>query len=331
MVQIRFLFAASIMAAFSISPAPAAEPLVHSVDVNASLDEAWSAFTTKAGIESWMVPMADIDLNVGGKMRTNYHPNGQLGDENTIENAILSFEPRRMLSIKATKAPTNVPHADALQSMWTVIYFDALGARRTRVRVVGLGFGDDEPSRKLREFFDRGNAVTLKKLEERFADRATGAADAEALAAPLEPMRPFMGTWRGAFKGSTPEKPVADVMRFERALNGQAVKIAHSVNDGAYGGESFVLPAKDGAGLRFWYFTTSGFLTEGTGEIADGKWTSVEKVSGAASGITEVLSTTEILPDGRLHIKARYRRNGAWEDGHEIFYDRASDAKVIFR
>ena len=31
------------------------------------------------------------------------------------------------------------------------------------------GYGDDEESQKLRGFFDRGNAYTLKKLQEKFA------------------------------------------------------------------------------------------------------------------------------------------------------------------
>ncbi|HKX63568.1 MAG TPA: hypothetical protein VJS65_17050, partial [Verrucomicrobiae bacterium] len=36
----------------------------------------------------------------------------------------------------------------------------------------------------------------------------------------LEPLRPLLGkTWRGPFKNSKPEKPVVDIMRWERALN----------------------------------------------------------------------------------------------------------------
>ena len=38
-----------------------------------------------------------------------------------------------------------------------------------RVRTVGLGYGNDEESKKMRAFFDRGNAYTLQKLQEKFA------------------------------------------------------------------------------------------------------------------------------------------------------------------
>jgi hypothetical protein len=57
--------------------------------------------------------------------------------------------------------------------MWTVIYFEAVSPQTTRVRIVGLGFGDDEESLKMRAFFDRGNAFTLKKLQERFAPKTS--------------------------------------------------------------------------------------------------------------------------------------------------------------
>jgi len=63
------------------------------------------------------------------------------------------------------------------------------------------------------------------------------AAEKASLDERLEPLRPFLGkTWKGHFKDSTPEKPQVDVARWERALNGKAVRILHSVNDGVYGG-----------------------------------------------------------------------------------------------
>ncbi len=158
-----------------------AEPLVHEAVVDASVDEVWEAFTTKAGMESWMVPHAEIDLRVGGKMLTNYHADGEIGDPNTIENTILSFEPRRMLSIKATRPPADFPFKDAIKDMWSVMYFEKVSPRRTRVRTVGMGYGDDENSQKLRAFFEAGNAWTLAQLKKKFSpdERAGGAEGTE--------------------------------------------------------------------------------------------------------------------------------------------------------
>jgi len=119
-----------------------------------------------------MVAQAEIDLKVGGKMRTQYNSKGTLEDGRGIENTILSYEPMRMLSFKVTRAPEGFPFPSAIKSMWTVLYFEAQGEKATRVRGVCMGFGDDDESRKMREFFNQGNAVTLRRLQKRFAAKA---------------------------------------------------------------------------------------------------------------------------------------------------------------
>lgn len=136
--------------------------------IDAPLDEVWAAMTTKEGLESWNVAHAEIELKVGGKMLTHYDPKGKIGDPGTIENTILSFEPKHMFSIKATKPPENFPLKEAIKSVWTVMYFDEIGPKQTRCRVIMLGYGDDDDSKQLRKFFEAGNAYTLKKLQKRF-------------------------------------------------------------------------------------------------------------------------------------------------------------------
>ncbi len=139
--------------------------------IDAPIDAVWAAFTTKEGQESWNVAHAQIELKVGGKMLTHYDPKGQIGDPNTIENIILSFEPKRMLSIQVGKPPEKFPFKDAITKVWTVIRFEEAGSGRTRLIVTGLGYGDDDESQKLRGFFEKGNAYTIKKLQEKFAVR----------------------------------------------------------------------------------------------------------------------------------------------------------------
>src|SRR5262245_54509777 len=64
----------------------------------------------------------------------------------------------------------------------------------------------------------------------------------EKLAEQLKAFAPYVGkTWKGEFAGSKPEKPIFDVSRCERVLNGQGVRILHSVNDGQYGGETMII------------------------------------------------------------------------------------------
>src|SRR5512147_531386 len=67
------------------------------------------------------------------------------------------------------------------------------------------------------------------------AIHSTFAGDNPSLDPNLEPLRPLLGqTWRGEFKGSTADKPMVDVSSWERALNGKAVRMLHSINNGAY-------------------------------------------------------------------------------------------------
>ena len=144
-------------------------PIVSEGLVDAPLEAVWAAWTTGDRLRSWLAPHAEIDLRVGGLMRTNYNPRGALGDPQTIENTVLSFDPGRMLSIKVAKTPDGFPFPNAIQQMWTVVYFEAAGPDRTRVRVVSLGFRPDEESQKMRAFFERGNATTLEQLQRHFS------------------------------------------------------------------------------------------------------------------------------------------------------------------
>jgi uncharacterized protein YndB with AHSA1/START domain len=165
-----FMIALIVLA--SVCRAQDDDRLVHESIVNAPLDQVWAAFTTKAGLESWMAAHAEIEIKLGGKMRTQYDPKGTTDDAGAIENTILSYEPLSMLSFRVTKAPKGFPFPNAIKNMWTVVYFDAQGEKATRVRVVSMGFGKDDESKKMREFFNRGNAFTLQLLQKRFAAKA---------------------------------------------------------------------------------------------------------------------------------------------------------------
>lgn len=152
------------------SPAAAAElaPIVSEGIVKAPPPAVWKAWTTGEGLRSWLAPLAEIDLRLDGLMRANYNAKGSLGDEGTIENRILAFEPERMLSIKVAKTPAGFPFPNAVKDMWTVIYLQEQEGGRTLLRVVGLGFTDDPESVRMREFFQQGNDFTLQELQKRF-------------------------------------------------------------------------------------------------------------------------------------------------------------------
>lgn len=157
-------------------------------------------------------------------------------------------------------------------------------------------------------------------------------ADPVSLDPQLEPFRPVLEkTWKGAFKSSKPEKPVVDIMRWERALNGKAVRVLHSVNEGSYGGETIFRWDQEKQAVTYHYFTTAGFMTVGSVRFKDGKWITHEVVAGRANGVTEVRATADLSTDGALTVKTEHLKDGTWEPGREITYTVEPAARVVFK
>jgi hypothetical protein len=148
----------------------------------------------------------------------------------------------------------------------------------------------------------------------------------------LEPFRPFLGkTWRGVFANSTPEKPMVDVSRYERAMNGKAVRTLHSINDGEYGGETLIYWDAEKKSLAFFYLTTAGFRTEGTMTADAEGFASIEEVKGNASGITKVKGVAKITGPGKMRVTAEYFKEGAWVPGRTTDYVESPTSEVVFK
>jgi uncharacterized protein YndB with AHSA1/START domain len=183
--------------------------------ISAPITEVWAAFTTSEGFASWAVAHAEIDLRIGGEMRTHYDPKGVIGDKNSIVNQILSFEPQRMLTIRNIKAPEGLPHADLFQQTWTVIYFEPVDdlRDRTRVRIAGLGWGDGPEWDGIYNFFKGGNAETLAALQKKFEPNAMTDDPARVM---WLLGRLAVGEW--IHEGSPPGAPAGTVFRVRNVI-----------------------------------------------------------------------------------------------------------------
>lgn len=160
---------------------------------------------------------------------------------------------------------------------------------------------------------------------------ASAEAEEKALHPQLEAFRPILGkAYVGEFPDSTPEKPIRDIVSYERALNGQAIRSLHSINDGAYGGETVIRWDEAKQSLVYHYFTTQGFMTSGTMDLEDGKYTAFEEVSGDANGTTAVRSSGVFSAD-KIIVSSEYLQNGEWVSGHGATYLPDPSAKVLFR
>ena len=146
------------------APTLAAQASMTEGFINAPLAEVWRLFTSAEGLRRAGAMQAEIDLKVGGVIRTTDDPNGKLGDEKTTTQRILAFDPMRMLAVRIEHTPLGLPGREALDDVWTVIYFSAAGEAMTHIRIVGLGFDDDPASQALREHLDATHRTLLARL-----------------------------------------------------------------------------------------------------------------------------------------------------------------------
>ena len=118
--------------------------------------------------------------------------------------------------------------------------------------------------------------------------------------------------------GST--ERAADVQQWEWALGGTAILIQHALEDGSYGGDTYVYKDAATGELVYVYITNAGFRTEGVMRVnEDGSFTAEEDVSGHES-ITKVRSTSVINEDGPTSMTSEYLSDGEWVPGHAFTY-----------
>lgn len=123
-----------------------------------------------------------------------------------------------------------------------------------------------------------------------------------------------------------------DRSSWSRALNGQAIKTVHSINDGEYGGETMIFWDQKQEKIAYYYFTTAGFYTHGTMTYnpATQSLEALENVENNAQGITQVRSHSVLDKSGKLEISSEYLQNGKWVKGHGALYKRVPHTEVKF-
>lgn len=148
----------------------------------------------------------------------------------------------------------------------------------------------------------------------------------------LEGLKPLLGmTFKGVFKNSTPESPLVDVAHWERALNGKAVRLVHSLNNGMYGGESIFRWDEEKKAVTYHYFTTADFMTVGTVEFKPGKIVTHEKVVGQAGGIATVDGETTFTAEGGYVVRAESKTADGKTNVRETTYKRDLNSRVVFK
>lgn len=182
-LPLTILFIAGL---WPVHAAQAAEPQVTEGFINTTADEVWRIFTTAAGYKRTGVAQAEVDLRIGGTIRTHADPNGRLGDAGGFVREILAYEPERMLATRIRQAPADFAYRDAVAATWTVIYFTPAGDDMTQVRIIDLGYTDQPQSRAMREYFAEEHRRTLDQIAREYWPKCARCVAEEAAEAERE-------------------------------------------------------------------------------------------------------------------------------------------------
>jgi uncharacterized protein YndB with AHSA1/START domain len=129
------------------------------VVVDASVADAWRAWTTEKGIKSFFAPECRIELRVDGSFEMIFLPEGEPGQRGGEGVRFLAIQPEKMLSF-TWNAPPHLPKA---RGQWThvVIRFSEVDGDRTRVTLRHDGWGEGGEWDEAFAYFERAWIETV--------------------------------------------------------------------------------------------------------------------------------------------------------------------------
>lgn len=129
----------------------------------APIEDVWKAYTTAEGWTAWASPKAEVDLRVGGTIRTAYQ--GEVGGSNTNTLHIVNYVPERLLTLRA-ELSSNWPEImqEDAEKLSNVILFDEIGDGVTRIQSFGIGYTDAPEYDRLMGFFIKANEGLYQNL-----------------------------------------------------------------------------------------------------------------------------------------------------------------------
>ncbi len=166
----RWKFAATAWLVFGQCLAPSAVAAERAIDkevvIAATTDQAWDAWTTRAGIVSFFAPDAEIDAKVGGAFHVYINPLAEPGRKGADDMRFMALQPKKMLSFD-WNAPPSLPEIRA-QRTFVVVRIDPVAEGQTRVSLHHTGWGDGGDWDNAYAYFDQAWGNVLANLKKRF-------------------------------------------------------------------------------------------------------------------------------------------------------------------
>jgi len=148
------------------SAAAAERAIEHEVTVAAPIGQVWQAWTSKAGIESFFAPEAEIDPRVGGAFHIHMDPLAEPGLKGADDMRFMALQEPTMLSFD-WNAPPSLPEARK-QRTFVIVRLADIDGKSTRVSIHHTGWGSGGEWDKTFGYFDRAWGYVLGNLKSRF-------------------------------------------------------------------------------------------------------------------------------------------------------------------
>jgi uncharacterized protein YndB with AHSA1/START domain len=137
--------------------------VVHHVSVPAPVEDVWWAWTTDAGIRSWLVDDSRIELEVGGAYEWYFLAEAEPGAQGSEGCQVIGFQEPTMLTF-TWNAPPHLQEARAQRSMVLLRLRPDESDERTRVELTQLGWGDGGQWDEAFDYFDAAWVRVLARL-----------------------------------------------------------------------------------------------------------------------------------------------------------------------
>jgi len=161
-----FAIMAALVIALRASPAHAVERSIDKeIVVPAPINAVWQSWTTKAGIESFFAPEAEVDAKVGGAFHIHINPFGEPGMKGADDMRFMALQAPTMLSFD-WNAPPSLPEIRK-QRTFVVVRLADVDGKSTRVSLHHTGWGTGGEWDKAFAYFDRAWGNVLASLKKR--------------------------------------------------------------------------------------------------------------------------------------------------------------------
>ena len=150
---------------FAASCQAAERAIDKEVIVAAPIEAVWQSWTTKAGIESFFSPEAEIDARVGGAFHIHIDPYAAPGLKGADDMRVMALQPPKMLSFD-WNAPPSLPDARR-QRTFVIVRLADVDGKSTRVTLHHTGWGDGGEWDKTYAYFDSAWGYVLGNLKKR--------------------------------------------------------------------------------------------------------------------------------------------------------------------